>query len=132
MLLMATPRWIPGQDGSFCVPHDLHLGILFCCQVRLPPLVQRTVPVGSVSQCIFQAVLKVFLIAFLNFPNVLLIYFPMSFQLISKRVLDVHLDLKLSNLRPFIQIRTYHTFFCVFNFRLCVCDCPNWRFFVFS
>ena len=49
MLLMATPRWIPGQDGSFCVPHDLHLGILFCCQARLPPLVQRTVTVGSVS-----------------------------------------------------------------------------------
>ena len=36
------------------------------------------------------------------------------------------------NLRPFIQIRTYHTFFCVFNFRLCVSDCPNWRFFVFQ
>ena len=79
MLLMATPRWIPGQDGSFCVPHDLHLGILFCCQVRLPPLVQRTVPVyfSSCAQGISYWFLNIF---------------PMCSQYTSQLVLNLFLS----------------------------------------
>ena len=141
MLLMATPRWISGRvvlraaRSSSWDPLLLPGQPATSCAKNSPSWICLPMYFSSCTQGISYCFLDIFSMCshynsqwVLNlFLSVFSMYISMySLCNVSKSPIchpfcadSIHF---FFNLRPFIQIRTYHTFFCVFNFRSCVSD----------